>query len=330
MIYLKQSTASQEVLLGPFVDSADGVTAKTALTIANTDIKIWVAGATTLANKNSGGATHISNGNYYAVLDATDTATLGSAAIVVQVSGALAVRHDICILAANVYDSLIGGGDVLDVNTTQVSGTAQTARDVGGALPAAAPGASGGLVRVGSNSAAISFTAGMTISNTGGNALSLSSSGGNGHGLSAAGNGSGDGISAIGGATGHGMQLIGGLTSGDGLHTHGMGTGHGILAEAHGTGTGISAAITSTITGSLSGSVGSVSGAVGSVTGNVGGNVTGSVGSVTGLTASDVAAIKAKTDSLTFTVAGQVDANTQSINDVTITGDGQVGTEFGV
>jgi hypothetical protein len=43
-----------------------------------------------------------------------------------------------------------------------------------------------------------------------------------------------------------------------------------------------------------------------------------------------VDAIKAKTDSLTFTSAGIVDANVQQINDVTITGDGQVGTEFGV
>jgi hypothetical protein len=44
----------------------------------------------------------------------------------------------------------------------------------------------------------------------------------------------------------------------------------------------------------------------------------------------EIAAIKAKTDSLTFTVAGHVDANVQRINDVVITGDGQVGTEFGV
>jgi hypothetical protein len=72
--------------------------------------------------------------------------------------------------------------------------------------------------------------------------------------------------------------------------------------------------IVGNITGNLSGSVGSVTGAVGSVT--------GAVGSVTGLTASDVAAIKAKTDSLTYTVAGQVDANIESINTVTITGDG--------
>lgn len=40
-------------------------------------------------------------------------------------------------------------------------------------------------------------------------------------------------------------------------------------------------------------------------------------------------AIKAKTDSLTFTVAGQVDSNVQSINDVTITGDGNA-TPFDV
>ena len=44
----------------------------------------------------------------------------------------------------------------------------------------------------------------------------------------------------------------------------------------------------------------------------------------------EVAAIKAKTDSLTFTVAGVLDANVQRINDVVITGNGQVGTEFGV
>lgn len=123
MLFLKASTASQEVLLGPFVDSTDGVTAETALSIANTDIKIWKNGAITLANKNSGGATHISNGNYYAVLDATDTDTVGPGAIVVQVSGALAVRVNFCVLPALVYDSLIGGTDNLQVDSIQFGGT---------------------------------------------------------------------------------------------------------------------------------------------------------------------------------------------------------------
>lgn len=43
-----------------------------------------------------------------------------------------------------------------------------------------------------------------------------------------------------------------------------------------------------------------------------------------------VDAIKVKTDSLTFTKALELDANIQSINGVTITGNGSTGTEFGV
>ncbi len=43
----------------------------------------------------------------------------------------------------------------------------------------------------------------------------------------------------------------------------------------------------------------------------------------------EVAAIKAKTDSLTFTVAGVVDANIQRVNDVTVTGTGAPGDEWG-
>lgn len=125
-IYLKQSTASQEVPLGYFVDSTDGDTAETGLTIANTDIKIWKNGATTLANKNSGGATHISGGVYYAVLDATDTDTLGPLVIFVHVAGALSVRLECVVLAANIFDSLVGGGDLLQVDVQQFGNAAGT------------------------------------------------------------------------------------------------------------------------------------------------------------------------------------------------------------
>ena len=122
-IYLKQSTASQEVALGFFVDSTDGNTEKTGLTIANTDIRLHKAGATTLANP-AAGATHISNGIYYWVADATDTNTLGSMAVYCHPTGALATKVECVVLAANVYDSLIGGGDILDVSVTQLLGTA--------------------------------------------------------------------------------------------------------------------------------------------------------------------------------------------------------------
>lgn len=126
-IWLKQSTASQEIPLGYFLDSTDGNTEETGLTIANTDIKLWKSGATTLASKNSGGATHISNGLYYAVLDDTDTNTLGPLVIFVHVSGALAVRVECLVLAANVYDALVAGSDYLAVDVVEVSGDSDAA-----------------------------------------------------------------------------------------------------------------------------------------------------------------------------------------------------------
>jgi hypothetical protein len=105
-IFLRQSTASQEVLLGPFLDDTDGKTAETGLTIANTDIKIWKWGGTSESNKNSGGATHIASGRYYAVLDATDTDTVGGLTINVHVSGALPVRLECWVLEEAVFDDL--------------------------------------------------------------------------------------------------------------------------------------------------------------------------------------------------------------------------------
>lgn len=107
-IALKQSTASQEIPLGYFLDSTDGDTAETGLTIANTDIKLWKNGATTLANKNSGGATHIAGGIYYTTLDATDTNTVGPMIIFVHVSGALAVRVECHVYEEAIYDALFG------------------------------------------------------------------------------------------------------------------------------------------------------------------------------------------------------------------------------
>lgn len=130
--FLRQSTASQEVILGYFVDSTDGNTEETGLTIANTDIKLHKAGATTLANKNSGGATHISNGLYYAVLDATDTDTLGNLVINCHPTGALAFRDSYVVLPAVVYDAIVAGTDNLDVSVTQWTGTAVATPDTAG------------------------------------------------------------------------------------------------------------------------------------------------------------------------------------------------------
>jgi len=108
-MFLKQSTASQEVLLGPFLDDTDGKTAETALTIAETDIKIWKSGATSEVNKNTvGNATHIAAGRYYVVLDATDTDTVGMLEINIAVSGALPVQKRLYVLEEAVFDNVFG------------------------------------------------------------------------------------------------------------------------------------------------------------------------------------------------------------------------------
>lgn len=105
MIELREATVGQEIPLGYFLDPTTGDDEETGLTIANTDIKLWKNGATVLVNKNSGGATHISNGIYYTVLDDIDSDTPGPLVVFIHVAGALAIRVVCAVLKANVWDS---------------------------------------------------------------------------------------------------------------------------------------------------------------------------------------------------------------------------------
>lgn len=132
MRLLKQSTATT-LLLGPFVDSTDGVTAETALTISQADVLLWKEGGTTLAQKNEATTcTHRSNGLYTCPINTTDTNTLGLLSVNVAASGALPVRHDYTVVPANVYDSLVLGTDIVDVSVTQWNGTAVATPDTAG------------------------------------------------------------------------------------------------------------------------------------------------------------------------------------------------------
>lgn len=107
MQILKQSTASQSIVIGPFVDSTDGVTAETGLTIANTDIRLSKNGAN-IVGKNSGGGTHDEIGYYTITLDATDTNTVGTLQLMCNMTGALPVYHEFQIVEENVYDKIFG------------------------------------------------------------------------------------------------------------------------------------------------------------------------------------------------------------------------------
>jgi hypothetical protein len=133
-IPLKYSTAGQYVYFGPFVDSTDGVTPETALTINASDIKLTKYGATSQVSKNSGGATHMAGGVYYAILDATDSNTLGELRIDIQKAGAAPWWCYYCVHAVNVYNAYYGdGSDYVDADAFGIKDYNQTALAVGAA-----------------------------------------------------------------------------------------------------------------------------------------------------------------------------------------------------
>ena len=131
MDILKQSTAVT-IVMGPMLDSTDGNTQETGLTIAQADIRLSKNGGAYAQTNNVAGATHMEVGNYSVPLDTTDTGTLGKVRVSIHESGALAVWREFTIVPANVYDSLVLGTDVLTADVTQWLGTAAATPTVAG------------------------------------------------------------------------------------------------------------------------------------------------------------------------------------------------------
>lgn len=102
---LKQSTAAT-VVLGPFVDSTDGVTAETALTISQADVRLSKNAGAFAQKDDANSATHMENGYYSCALSTTDTNTLGRLTITVAESGALPIRQEYEVLRADEFDAL--------------------------------------------------------------------------------------------------------------------------------------------------------------------------------------------------------------------------------
>ena len=135
-LHLKQSTAVV-VSFGPFVDKTDGVTPETglvsALDHASTGIKLSKnGGALTIRNAAVTATTYDGYGNYRVTLDTTDTNTLGTLRIqFIETATCLPVWLDCMVLPANIWDSLYGA-DLLQVDVTQLLGTAWLAPGVAG------------------------------------------------------------------------------------------------------------------------------------------------------------------------------------------------------
>jgi hypothetical protein len=182
------------------------------------------------ANPSAGAtnATEVSNGWYYVDLSTTDTGTTGPLVVRCTASGV----DDVEIVF-----------DVVNAHNAGFDGIA-----------GATAGAANGLPINGSNTGPVSFNGGVTYSNSGGDAFTLTSSGSNGNGLNASGNGTGSGIKGTGGATGRGIYALGGATSGSGLraeaqagsssyglHGIGYGTGDALHLDGGTAGSGLNA-----------------------------------------------------------------------------------------
>ena len=123
MQYLKSDTATT-VRIGPFVDSTDGVTAETALTIAQADVRLSKNGAAAAQKADATSATHDESGYYRVPLGVADVDTEGTLDICVSVAGALPVVYRYNVIPAAVYDSIVLGTDNLQVDVVQVDGSA--------------------------------------------------------------------------------------------------------------------------------------------------------------------------------------------------------------
>jgi hypothetical protein len=124
MNILKQSTAVT-IKLGPYLDSTDAVTAKTALTIAQANVLLSKNFGAFAQKSDATSATHDSSGWYGVPLNTTDTGTVGPLQIHTNISTALPVFRQYLVVPANVYDSLTGAANLkVDVDQIKTGSTA--------------------------------------------------------------------------------------------------------------------------------------------------------------------------------------------------------------
>lgn len=148
-MFAKQSTGLT-LIVGPVLDSAGAE--YTSAVIG--DLSISKNGGTLTALAAAATLTHIANGQYTLVLTTGNTDTLGVIQITCNKSTYQMPTVERHVVTANVYDSLISGSDALQVDTIQITGTAQTAGDIAARLPAALVGG-----RIDANVGAISADA---------------------------------------------------------------------------------------------------------------------------------------------------------------------------
>lgn len=105
---IEQSTAF-EAKIGPFLDSGDGNTPETTLTISQADVRLAKTSGDWAQKAETTTAVHEENGWYRVLLNSTDTNTLGPLVLAVHETGALPVWCHFMVIAAASYDVSVEG-----------------------------------------------------------------------------------------------------------------------------------------------------------------------------------------------------------------------------
>lgn len=135
MRFLRQSS-SVTVTVGPFLDSTDGVSAETGLTIAQADVRLSKNDGSFAQKSETSSATHKENGFYSVSLNTTDTGTVGAVVLGVSKSGAVPVWEYFWVLEEAIYDALFAASatGALPVSSSGITSSSFAA----GAINAAA------------------------------------------------------------------------------------------------------------------------------------------------------------------------------------------------
>ena len=164
MRFLRQNTAIR-ITVGPFLDKTDGITPEVALTATNEHLTLMVDDGnvpTLVLDANatgSGGSNdmvHVTNddaGFYDLELTAAQLNYVGRAMLSINyVTDHCPVFHELMIIPAQVYDSLILGTDALQVHANEITNDLITAAAIAaGAIDNAAFAADVGSTAIGTN-----------------------------------------------------------------------------------------------------------------------------------------------------------------------------------
>ena len=105
------------MIIGPFIDAADGFTPLTGLTITAADVKLSKDGNAFVSSTIASSASHQLDGWYQITLPLADTGIVGILVVSVKKAGSLPVFHEMSVVTGNTYKAFVVGSHFMDANT---------------------------------------------------------------------------------------------------------------------------------------------------------------------------------------------------------------------